>query len=178
MDHRVIKAVLLNSASKDGGEKPGEIRVTRKDGRLWSPAVPGTDSLDDQMGAGEVNAQAAFVQFNRPEATTRSPAPGTSITFSVDPIAWDFNHVYVDNFDQYDINQKLAAGTKLTATLIWDRHVTRTPCNTPDAYPQQTILSLRRCCRTLIWISMRMVFYSPPLTHWVEPASPIALSIA
>jgi subtilisin family serine protease len=130
MDHRVIKAVLLNSASKDGGEKPGEIRITRKDGRTWSPAVPGVDSLDDQMGAGQVNAQAAFVQFNRPEATTTSPAPGTNINFSVDPIAWDFNRVHGGHYDQYNIKQKLRAGTKLTATLIWDRQVTRTPCST------------------------------------------------
>jgi hypothetical protein len=139
MDHRVIKAVLLNSASKDGVEantmdgynKPGEIRVTRKDGRLWAPVTPGRDSLDDNMGAGEVNARAAFKQFNRPEATTMSPAPGTNINFSVDPIAWDFNHVYVGNYDQYNINRTLAKGSKLTATLIWDRHVTRTPCAAP-----------------------------------------------
>lgn len=125
LDHRVIKAVLLNSASKDGGEKPGEVHVTRKDGTNWLPTTPGRDPLDDQMGAGQVNAAAAIVQFNRPEATRMSPAPGTSINFNVDPIAWDFNHVYVGNFDQYNIDRKLKAGTKLTATLIWDRHVTR-----------------------------------------------------
>jgi subtilisin family serine protease len=101
-DHRVIKAILMNSASKDGGEKPGEIRVTEKGGQLWSPTTPGNDALDDQMGSGELNAQAAFVQFNRPEATNRSPAPGTSINFSVDPIAWDFNRVYGGQYNQYN----------------------------------------------------------------------------
>lgn len=136
MDHRVIKAVLLNSASKDGVErntddgynKPGEVRVQRKNGSLWSPTSPGADPLDDQMGAGQVNAAAAIKQFNRPEASTVSPAPNTSLNIKVDPIAWDFNHVYVGNYDQYDIDRKLKKGSKLTATLIWDRAVTRSPC--------------------------------------------------
>jgi Subtilase family/PEP-CTERM motif len=130
-DHRVIKAILMNSASKDGGEKPGEIRVTEKGGQLWSPTTPGNDALDDQMGSGELNAQAAFVQFNRPEATNRSPAPGTSINFSVDPIAWDFNRVYGGQYNQYNIDQTLKGGTKLTATIDWDEVVTRTPCVAP-----------------------------------------------
>jgi hypothetical protein len=131
-DHRVTEAVLLNSASKDGGEKPGEVRVTRKDGAtLWQPTTPGADSLDDQMGAGEVNARAAFVQFNRPEATNMSPAPGNDINFSIDPLAWDFNRVQPGHFDNYNINTQLQAGTKLTATIDWDRNVTRTACTAP-----------------------------------------------
>lgn len=138
-DHRVIKAVLLNSASKDralGDNKPGEIRVFRKDGTTrWSPKLPGIDPLDDQMGAGEVNARAAFVQFNRPEATTTLSKPGTNNNFEIGPIAWDFNQVSVGNYNQYDIKPDLEGGTKLTATLIWDRHVDRNKCTALGCVP-------------------------------------------
>ncbi|MBE9542354.1 MAG: S8 family serine peptidase [Proteobacteria bacterium] len=128
IDHKVIKAVLLNSASKDGGEKPGEIKVVRKDDNIWMPSAPGVDSLDDHMGAGQVNALAAFRQYKPDEALAGIQDKNL---INIDPIGWDRERVQVGSQVDYKINEELAIGTKLTATLIWDRHIERVSCTTP-----------------------------------------------
>lgn len=131
-DHKAVKAVLLNSASKDGGEKPGEIRITDKDGGPWQPTIPGTDALDDHMGAGQVNARAARRQYTPEEAllgTDHAPS------IDIDPIGWDL--ATIGPFDgrdfivDYKINRRLVEDSKLTATLVWDRLVSRTACLAP-----------------------------------------------
>jgi hypothetical protein len=127
-DHKVIKAVLLNSAMKDGGEKPGEIEVRDKAGELWLPAVPGTNPLDNQLGAGQLNVQAAFRQFRDDEALL---GVGHDVVH-ISPIGWDIEQIDAGATVDYVITEKLAKGSKLTATLVWDRVVERTPCTAAD----------------------------------------------
>jgi hypothetical protein len=126
-DHKVIKSVLLNSAMKDGGEKPGEFQVVDGAGDLWLPTSPGTNPLDNHLGAGQLNLQAAFRQFQDPEAHAGMGANVVHIS----PIGWDIEQVDVGETVDFVITEKLAKGSKLTATLVWDRHVTRTACTAP-----------------------------------------------
>jgi hypothetical protein len=122
-DHRVIKAVLLNSAMKDAApdDKPGERRVVDKGGDLWRPEFRGTDSLDDEMGAGQVNALAAHWQYAPDEADSRLIQE-----YRGKIIGWDL--AYIDPMGSlfYQLGDKdLKADSKVTATLVWDRQVTR-----------------------------------------------------
>lgn len=126
-DHRVIKAVMLNAADKDGGEKTQEKQALDKSGGIWrqpTPApIPGTSPLDEEMGAGQLNAIAALTQYSRAEALAGTQKKGL---IEVDPIAWDFNTIGVYETVDYMIKDPLIAGSKLTTTLVWDRVVTWT----------------------------------------------------
>ncbi len=95
-DALVIKSVLMNSADK----LPG-----------WNHSA--TLPLDPDFGAGQMNLQSAFYQYDAGEH-----GPGTVAT-----IGWDQGTVAsgTDNF--YDINLNLPAGSQLTATLVWNRQV-------------------------------------------------------
>jgi len=128
-DHKVIKSVMLNSASKDGGEKPGEIQVRRYDGNLWQSYDPGVEPLDDNMGAGQVNALAAFVQYQGGEAL---PGIQNATEISIDPVGWDREQVTAARAVRYNINQQLQGGSKLTATLVWDRIMERQSTGGPS----------------------------------------------
>jgi hypothetical protein len=96
VDALVIKSVLMNSADKLAG---------------WAhtPTAP----LDPNFGAGQMNLQSAFYQYDAGEQS-----PGT-----VGTIGWDHNTIpsSVDNL--YDIDLNLPPGAQLTATLVWNRQV-------------------------------------------------------
>lgn len=136
-DHRVIKAVLLNSAMKDGAEKTLEYQVLDKQMRPWLPAQPGSNPLDDQMGAGQVNAAAAFTQFTPPQRIDLVPSP-------IEPIAWHRGQIAGGARNTYLITKQLRKGSKLTATLVWDRHVTRVPCIEPCESYEDRFVPTRR----------------------------------
>jgi Subtilase family/Bacterial pre-peptidase C-terminal domain/PEP-CTERM motif len=123
-DHRVVKAVLLNASDKDGGDKTAEKAFADKAGNAWLPPTPGTAPLDRQMGSGQVNYAAARTQYNRPEIQSGFIPAGT--INNVDPISWDYNNIEAGALVDYAIDRPLKAGTKLTATIDWDRIVTWT----------------------------------------------------
>ncbi|MCH8840707.1 MAG: S8 family serine peptidase [Planctomycetes bacterium] len=95
-DAKVIKSVLLNSADKLAG---------------WShtPTAP----LDPAFGAGAMNLESAFFQYDAGEQET-----GT-----VDPIGWDHGTSQGTMGNTYEIGVNVPGGVDLLATLVWNREV-------------------------------------------------------
>jgi hypothetical protein len=138
--HEVMKAVLLNSADKlidnntvmvggnavpQGGLLGMSRTVIDQQGMDWLQSEAYNDGvgegggfipLDDQMGAGHLNAMRAFQQFSAGEF---EPDGG-----DVPEIGWDYGHTTMEN----DINKYPLAGTLtqnhfISITLAWDRQV-------------------------------------------------------
>jgi hypothetical protein len=111
-DPLVVKATIMNSATKN---------VL---GRTFQPWAPGdmanvagvattTHPLDPQSGAGLIDGAALAHQY-----LAGDEGPG-----SVSDVGWDLNSIANQGSDDYTINHALAAGSTLTATLTWYRHV-------------------------------------------------------
>ncbi len=110
----VVKATILNSASKsvlDRNFNPWE------PGNLLDVAGVATTShpLDTHSGAGQIDGAALAVQY-----LAGAMAPGL-----VGSIGWDENSLGNGQYIDYTIDANLIAGTSLTATLTWFRHVDR-----------------------------------------------------
>jgi hypothetical protein len=119
-DHRVIKAVLLNSASTN---------VTHHGGGAWSQtkagAIPGmtiSRSLDQELGAGMLDVMGALRQYQPDEI--RAADDNAAANFNIDASAigtytWDLEQVTsgggMVNYLLGDIG-----GAPLRATLTWD----------------------------------------------------------
>jgi hypothetical protein len=72
--------------------------------------------LDDQMGAGHLNASRALQQFRNGEFDSDGA--------DVPPIGWDYGHTTgVNNHTTYAFAQPLEAGNFISITLAWDRVV-------------------------------------------------------
>jgi hypothetical protein len=96
VDALVVKSVLMNSADKLAG---------------WTQTP--TSPLDPNLGAGQMNLQSAFYQYDAGEH-----GPGT-----VGTIGWDHNSIPIGADNVYDIGISLPPGAQLTATLVWNRPV-------------------------------------------------------
>lgn len=124
--HQVMKAVLMNSAEKaqDAGDglRLGMTRdVWREDEKTWldsdafsDPTIP----LDEQIGAGQLNAYRAYQQF----------APGQWQPGEAAPlVGWAFQSLTLQDdqlaFHDYPIAQPLQGGSFAALTLTWSRHV-------------------------------------------------------
>ncbi|MGE3240908.1 MAG: S8 family serine peptidase [Pirellulales bacterium] len=113
-DPLVVKATILNSASKD---------ILDWDFNPWEPAsiqtVAGKTTtahpLDPHAGAGQIDGAALATQYLAGEFS-----PGL-----VDPVGWDYSTLGVGGFADYVIDQNLLLNSALTATLTWYRHVER-----------------------------------------------------
>lgn len=105
VDPMVIRATVLNSASKE---------VRGKRGQAWSASVA-DQPLDPQSGAGQIDGVELATQYLAGEQ-----APGL-----VAPIGWDLGEVTDAGFVDYTIDAPLEFGSSLTATLAWSRHVGR-----------------------------------------------------
>lgn len=101
-DATVIKSVLMNSADKLAG---------------WSHTS--TSPLDPQFGAGQMNLQSAYAQYDAGEQD-----PGT-----VGTVGWDYGTIVGAVENTYDINLDLPAGSQLAATLVWNRDVSSSTSN-------------------------------------------------
>ena len=124
--HQVMKAVLLNSADKvrDAGDglRLGMTRdVWREDEKNWldsdayrDPTIP----LDEQIGAGQLNAYRAYQQFSPGEWKPGEAAP---------LVGWNFDRLTLTAdrpaFHDYPIAQPLQGGSFAAVTLAWSRHV-------------------------------------------------------
>ncbi len=76
----------------------------------------GAIPLDDQMGAGHLNATRAVQQFSSGEYDADSG--------NVPLIGWDFGHTTgVNSTNVYPITGSLTADYFISVTLAWDRHV-------------------------------------------------------
>lgn len=124
--HEVMRAVLLNSADKIADRGDGlALGMTRnvqdKWGRLWTESTAYRDRavpLQDDIGAGHLNAYRAYQQF----------APGPSAAGSeAGTIGWNYGaigaHQTPETVQDYPIADPLQAGSFFSATLTWTRPV-------------------------------------------------------
>ncbi|MGL4513732.1 MAG: S8 family serine peptidase [Lacipirellulaceae bacterium] len=143
--HEVMKAVLMNSADKlidDGTVQVNSVAVPQgyllgmsrtvldQNNMTWLDSeaadgdlanLTGNDPqgfypLDDQMGAGHLNARRALEQFDGGEHEAnagRVPVQG-----------WDFGTTPgEDQYNRYVLDRELPAGSFVSLTLAWDREV-------------------------------------------------------
>ena len=120
--HEVMKAVLLNSADKIADSGDGllldmERTISSEHNYNWlesdayqSPRIP----LDIQMGTGQINAWRAYQQFSAGQAVANQP---------IDPVGWHYGKVAANGYEEYYLQQPLAAGSYAAITLAWDRLV-------------------------------------------------------
>ncbi|MCG3179299.1 MAG: hypothetical protein BIFFINMI_01633 [Phycisphaerae bacterium] len=124
-DPRLIKAVLMNSATKLTGwsQQVGYYGTTRIN---YTP-------VDGAQGAGALNLTQAWTQYSASTGTGSKPG-------DVGLTGWDVNVVAQNAPQDYTINQSLHAGQTLTATLIWfmDRTVGNYNAAASNPYPSTT----------------------------------------
>jgi len=132
--HEVMKAVLMNSADKlkdDGTLAPVgsllgmERTVIDRAGINWLQSEaygdvpfdsPSYLPLDDEMGAGHLNAKRALQQF----AVGEFSSDGADVPL----IGWDYGGTSgIDDINKYAFNQPLRGGSFISIMLAWDRVV-------------------------------------------------------
>jgi hypothetical protein len=131
--HELMKAVLMNSTDKlidDGTFAPvGSLlgmqrTVLDEDGNNWLQSEAHDDSselggfipLDDQMGTGHLNANRAMQQYISGEYDSDGA--------DVPHIGWDYGQTTGTNDrNVYAFAQPLQAGSYISITVAWDRHV-------------------------------------------------------
>lgn len=116
IDGRVVKSVLLNSATKTTGWSNGQALV--------GGVITTTQSLDYVRGAGRMNLDRAFDQYvntaNGGMAGTFDVAgTGSGDLGNVSNVGWDFGQVSIGGANQYFMELQVAAGSTLNATLSW-----------------------------------------------------------
>ena len=131
--HEVMKAVLLNSADKiadlgDGMLLGMERTIRGEKNHTWldadayvNPRIP----LDIQMGTGQLNVWRAYEQFSAGEAQTEQ---------KVTSLGWDYGTVAANEYQEYELEQPLEAGSHAAITLAWDRLVTLNDFNRNGQY--------------------------------------------
>lgn len=116
--HEVMKAIILNSADKLNGVHGSSRDVINGAGQLWTQTTAGTSetvALDEQMGAGHLNAGSALINFQPGEYD-----PGT-----VPKIGWDYGTVGAFGGTQdYVFDQQVSGYVAIT--LAWDRQLVLT----------------------------------------------------
>ncbi|MDB9440562.1 S8 family serine peptidase [Sphaerospermopsis kisseleviana CS-549] len=134
-NHQVMKAVLLNSAEKiqDNGDglRLGMTRnLVDKQNRDWfisdaykNPKIP----LDDQMGAGHLNAFRAYQQFMFGQWQPTAPVPA---------IGWDYNKINANSALEYSLEKPLKQNSFVAVTLTWDRLVELNDKNQNQLYDE------------------------------------------
>jgi hypothetical protein len=134
-NHQVMKAVLLNSAEKiqDSGDglRLGMTRtLVDKQNRDWfisdaykNPKIP----LDDQMGAGHLNAFRAYQQFMFGQWQPTTPVPA---------IGWDYNKINANSALEYSLEKPLKQNSFVAVTLTWDRLVELNDKNQNQLYDE------------------------------------------
>jgi len=144
----VMKAVLMNSADKikDDKNSPNygkylgmERTVLKQNGDNWFDSVahlgiPHPDfelerlasefPLDEEMGAGHLNAKRALQQFIPGEQEVNGNF-NTPIVGDVPLIGWDYGTISGPNFpiNKYVLDTPLEAGNFISITLAWNRKV-------------------------------------------------------
>jgi hypothetical protein len=107
-DTRVIKAAMLNAASKVPAWDNGQADV--------SGVSTTTQALDWTYGAGALDLDQTYDQYLMGVTDVAGLTGGT-----VDPLGWDYGEVSVGGSNDYVINSPLVGGTYLTTTLTWFR---------------------------------------------------------
>jgi hypothetical protein len=110
-DARVIKAVLMNSADKTQGWDNGQV--------LFNGEILTTQGLDNRVGTGRMNLDAAFDQYL--SGTTDVLGTNQGNLGMVDEIGWDYGVVVAEMTNDYFFEEDLLGGSLFTATLTWFR---------------------------------------------------------
>ena len=113
-DARVMKAVLMNSADKTIGWDNGQVAHPNGNGGVLT-----TQGLDNRVGTGRLNLDAAYDQFL--SGTTDVPGLASGDLGLLETIGWDFGEVASDATNDYYFDTPLLGGSTLTATLTWFR---------------------------------------------------------
>jgi len=110
-DGRVIKAVLMNSATKVDDWNNGQHPVSDSRG-LGGVVITTTQSLDYASGAGRIDLAHALRQY-----TLGSPgaAPGHGLA----AVGWSYDVLQPNGISDYSIAEFVDAGTLVDATLDW-----------------------------------------------------------
>jgi hypothetical protein len=117
----VMKAILLNSADKikdsgDGKNLGMSKTIFDWDGKTWLDSEAFRDRtipLSRFLGAGQLNAYRAFLQFQ-----ANQQVPG-----KIKAIGWDYNVSDLNTVQEYIFDRPLEAGSLIVATLTWHRQV-------------------------------------------------------
>jgi hypothetical protein len=116
--HEVMKAILLNSADKLADVHGSMRDIVKADGTTkWTDTDAGMSidvSLDEQLGAGHLNAKNAFDNF----------APGEYGPGMVPRVGWDYGSVGSFGTQEYVFNEQVSGW--IAITLAWDRRVVKT----------------------------------------------------
>ncbi len=131
--HEVNKAVLLNSADKikdpGNGLRLGMTRtMLAKNNRDWleSEAYQNRQiPLDYQLGAGQLNAFRAYLQFSSGQQRP---------TAAVSPIGWDYQTIEPGGYLDYLLDRNLVENSWISTTLVWDRLVELKDTNQNQEY--------------------------------------------
>ena len=133
--HEVMKAILLNSADKIEDQGDGLLldmeRTTLGEKNYnWlesdayqNPRIP----LDIQMGTGQLNVWRAYQQFSAGQAPSDNQNQVASR-------GWDYGNVEANSYQEYYLQQPLAAGSYTAITLTWDRLVMLNDFNRNQQY--------------------------------------------
>ncbi len=117
--HQVMKAVMLNSADKLSGVHGSNRTVLDGMDNDWTESLAfgaSTIPLDDEMGAGHLNARRAVEQLS----------PGEYDPGVVPSIGWDFHTIGSANARNEYIFDSEIGGGYIAATLAWDRQTEHT----------------------------------------------------
>ena len=124
--HETMKAVMMNSADKLAGVHGSTRDVIDNNDMNWlqseaysSPFIP----LDDQMGAGHLNARRAVQQLS----------PGEYDPGPVEKIGWDYGLIGFGQSVEYVLPE---VSGYIAITLAWDRIVNHTGGNTYNSGDQ------------------------------------------
>lgn len=111
-DTRVIKSVLMNSATKLAGWDNGQHLD------INTGVTVTTQSLDWAQGAGLLNLDKAFDQYYSGTQDVAGTGGGSISTFG-----WDYGTVQLDGYNDYAIHFTLQATAILDVTLSWFSNV-------------------------------------------------------
>lgn len=122
-DARVMKAILMNSADKTNGWDNGQVAHANGNG-----GVETDQSLDYRTGAGRMNLETAYTNYT--QGTSDVAGTTTGDLGLVETTGWDYGLVTQGTDNRYNIQERLAGGTTMTATLTWFRDRSITILNT------------------------------------------------
>jgi hypothetical protein len=113
-DARVVKSVLMNSADKTADWNNAQTTHPNGNG-----GVRTTQGLDNRVGTGRMNLDAAYDQFLA--GTTDVPGLTVGNLGLVDNVGWDLGEVASTTTNDYYFDSPLLGRSTFTATLTWFR---------------------------------------------------------
>jgi hypothetical protein len=128
-DARVMKSVLMNAADKTIGWDNGQVSHPNGNGGVLT-----TQALDNRVGTGRLNLDAAYDQFLAGSTDVAGTSSGDLGV--VNEIGWDFGQVVSGTTNDYFFDSSLTDGSMLTATLTWfrDRRINLSNTIFDDSY--------------------------------------------